>query len=187
MLACECLVHQVRAIAVQARQQANPLRNTFRCLEHGMEVIFVHQLCAAVVQHFRMDDAAFQRGLESSRAGASGIKRRGLVGVPDLAVVAHVETGEGKDDIEFVAPPGERRRIAGIAHRVHRAIDEHDEMVADLVVVLRAGQRIEQPLPLGHAGRRVGNLDFLQQAFDLCAAQATFGIGEHAARSFKVL
>jgi hypothetical protein len=52
---------------------------------------------------------------------------------------------------------------------------------------LRAGQRIEQPLPLGHAGRRVGNLDFLQQAFDLRAAQATLGIGEHAARSFKML
>jgi hypothetical protein len=99
LLACECLVHQVRAIAVQARQQANPLRNTFRCLEHGMEVVFVQQLGAAVVQHFRMDDAAFQRGLESSRAGASGIKRRGLVGVPDLAVFAHVETGEGKDDM----------------------------------------------------------------------------------------
>jgi hypothetical protein len=355
LLACECLVHQVRAIAVQARQQANPLRNTFRCLEHGMEVVFVQQLGAAVVQHFRMDDAAFQRGLESSRAGASGIKRRGLVGVPDLAVFAHVEEPEkarttsvtdavseevkvwqarpldaiypivyldcihvkvregavrvkavylaiginmngekevlglwlaqtegakfwlqvvtelrnrGVQDIfiacvdglkgfpdaieavfpkavvqlcivhmvrhslnyvswkrrkevaadlrhiyqaatveeaelrlgefeakwdadylpiEFVAPPGERRRVAGVVHRVHRAIDEHDEMVADLVLVLRAGQRIEQPLPLGHAGRRVGNLDFLQQALDLRAAQAALGIGEHAARGFKML
>jgi len=60
-------------------------------------------------------------------------------------------------------------------------------MVADLMLVLRAGQRIEQPLPLGHAGRRVGNLDFLQQSLDLRAAQAALGIGEHAARGFKVL
>ena len=152
-----------------------------------MEIVFVQQLGAAVVQHFRMNDATFQRGLESSRAGASGIKRRGLVGVRDLAVITHVETGEGKDDIEFAAPPSERRGIAGVVHRVHRAVDEHDEMVADLVVVLRTGQRIEQPLPLGHAGRCVGNLDFLQQPLDLCTAQTAFGIGEHAARSFKML
>ena len=107
--------------------------------------------------------------------------------VRDLAVVAHVETREGKDDIEFVAPPGERRRVAGVVHRVHRAIDEHDEIVADLVVVLRAGQRIEQPLPLGHAGRRVGNRNLLQQPLDLRPAQTALGIGEHAARSFKML
>jgi hypothetical protein len=187
LLARECLVHQVRAVAVQARQQANPLRNTFRCLEHGMEIVFVQQLGAAVVQHFRVDDAAFQRGLESSRAGAGGIKRRGLIGVPDFAVFAHVEPGEGKDDTEFVAPPGERRGIASVVHRVHRTVDEHDEMVADLVVVLRTGQCIEQPLPLGDAGRCVSNLDFLQQPLDLCAAQTALGIGEHAARSFKML
>jgi len=152
-----------------------------------MEIVFVQQLGTAVDQHFRVDDAAFQRGLESSRAGARGIERRGLVGVPDLAVFAHVETGEGQDDIEFIAPPGERRTIAGVAHRVHRAIDEHDEMVADLMLVLCAGQRIEQPLPLGHAGRRVGNRNLLQQPLDLRPAQTALGIGEHAARSFKML
>lgn len=99
-----------------------------------------------------MDDAAFERGLESSSSGARGIKRRGLVGVPNLTVFAHIEAGEGQDDIEFVAPPGERRGVAGVVHRVHRAIDEHDEMVPDLVPVLRASQRIEQPLPFGDAG-----------------------------------
>ena len=152
-----------------------------------MEIVFVQQLGTAIVQHFRVDDATFQRGLESSRAGARGIKGRGLVGVPDLAVFAHVEAGEGKDNIQFATPPCKRRRVAGVVHRVHRAIDEHDEMVAELVVVLRTRQRIEQPLPLGHAGRRVGNLDFLQQALDLRSAQAALGIGEHAARGFKVL
>ena len=105
----------------------------------------------------------------------------------NLAVIAHVETGEGKDDIEFVAPPSERRRVTGVVHRVHCTIDEHDEMVADLMLVLRAGQRIEQPFPLGHAGRRVGNLDFLQKPFDLRAAQAALGIGEYTARGFKML
>ncbi|MBN9694924.1 MAG: hypothetical protein J0L85_03930 [Zoogloea sp.] len=99
----------------------------------------------------------------------------------------NTEAGEGKDDIEFVAPPSKRRRITGVVHRVHRAIDEHDEMVADLMLVLRAGQRIEQPLPLGHAGRRVGNLDFLQQALDLRPAQTALCIGQHTTGGFKVL
>jgi len=44
--------------------------------------------------------------------------------------------------------------IAGVVHRVHRAIDEHDEMVADMVPFLCADQGIEQPLLLDHAGRR---------------------------------
>ncbi|MGU1687641.1 hypothetical protein ACSER0_11490 [Pseudomonas aeruginosa] len=60
-------------------------------------------------------------------------------------------------------------------------------MVTDLVLILYAGQRIEQSLPLGHARRRVGNLDFVQQAFYLCATQAALGIGEHAASGFKML
>lgn len=73
-------------------------------------------------------------------------------------------------------------------HRVHRAVDEHDEMVAELMLVLRTSQRIEQPLPIGHTGRRgVRDLDLLQQALDLCAAQTARGIGEHAARGFKML
>jgi hypothetical protein len=55
------------------------------------------------------------------------------------------------------------------------------------VVVLRAGQRIEQPLPLGHAGRRVGNLNFLQQSLDLRTTQAAVRISEHATRGFKML
>lgn len=61
------------------------------------------------------------------------------------------------------------------------------EMVADLVPVLCADQRIEQSLPLGHAGRRVGNLDFLQQPLDLRAALAALDISAHAARGFKML
>lgn len=60
-------------------------------------------------------------------------------------------------------------------------------MVADLVVVLRTSQRIEQPLQLGHAGRGICDLDLLQQALDLRTAQAALGIGEHATRGFKML
>jgi len=60
-------------------------------------------------------------------------------------------------------------------------------MVPDLVPVLCASQRIEQPLPLGNAGRRVGNLDFLQQALDLRSAQAPLGICKHTASGFKML
>jgi hypothetical protein len=52
-------------------------------------------------------------------------------------------------------------------------------MVADMVPVLCAEQRIEQSLPLGHAGGRIGNLDFLQQPLDLHAALAALGNGEH--------
>src|SRR5690554_1296557 len=63
LLASERLVHQVSAIAVQARQQAYPLRNALCCLEHSMEIVFVQQLGTAVVQHLRVDDATFQRGL----------------------------------------------------------------------------------------------------------------------------
>ena len=99
----------------------------------------------------------------------------------------NTEAGEGKDDIEFVAPSGERRGVAGVVHRVHRAIDEHDEMVPDLMPVLRASQRIEQPLPFGDAGRRVSNLYFLQQALDLRSAQAPLSICKHTASGFKIL
>lgn len=60
-------------------------------------------------------------------------------------------------------------------------------MVADLMLVLCAGQRIEQRPPLGHAGRRVGNLNLLQQPLDLRPVKTALGIGEHAARSFKML
>lgn len=38
-----------------------------------------------------------------------------------------------------------------------------------------------------NSAQQIGNLDFLQQAFDLRAAQAALGIGEHAARGFKML
>ncbi|MBH8319523.1 hypothetical protein, partial [Pseudomonas aeruginosa] len=76
---------------------------------------------------------------------------------------------------------------AGVVHRVHRAIDEHDEMVPDLMPVLRASQRIEQPLPFGDAGRRVSNLYFLQQALDLRSAQAPLSICKHTASGFKIL
>lgn len=54
-------------------------------------------------------------------------------------------------------------------------------MIADLVIVLSDGQRIEQPLQLGHAGRRVRNLDFLQKSLDLRTAKAALGVREHAA------
>ncbi len=152
-----------------------------------MEVVFVQQLGAAIVQHFRVNEAAFQRGLESSCAGTRGIECRGFVGVSDLAVFAHVEAGKSQDDIEFVAPPCKRRRVTGVVHRVHRTVDEHDEMVADLMLVLHTSQRIEQPLPLGHAGRRVDNLDFLQQPLDLRAAQTALGLSQNAAGGFKKL
>lgn len=105
-----------------------------------MEIVFVQQLGTAVDQHFSLDDATFQRSLESSRAGARGIERCGLVGVPDLAIFAHVETGEGKDDIEFVAPPGERRRIAGVGerHPYHKALlRKHNPLQAMAYRVLK--------------------------------------------------
>ena len=39
----------------------------------------------------------------------------------------------------------------------------------------------------GLYGGCVGYLDFVQQAFYLCATQAALGIGEHAASGFKML
>jgi hypothetical protein len=60
-------------------------------------------------------------------------------------------------------------------------------MVADLMLVLRTCERIEQPLPLGHARRCVGNFNFLQQSLDLRPTQATFSIGKNAAGGLKVL
>jgi hypothetical protein len=110
------------------------------------------QLGTAVVQHFRVNDTSFQRSFGSSRSCARGIKCRCLVGVPDLAILTHVEAGKCKDNIEFVTPPSERRAIAGVVHRIHRTVDGHDEMVADLVLIPCVGQRVEQPLPFGHAG-----------------------------------
>ncbi|MFC6839229.1 hypothetical protein [Xanthomonas theicola] len=90
-----------------------------------------------------MHDATLQRGLEWSRTGSRGIERCGLVCVRDLAIFAHVEAGSGQDDVEFVSPPCERRSVTNLVHRVHRAVDGHDEVVAELTLVLRTGQRVE--------------------------------------------
>jgi hypothetical protein len=60
-------------------------------------------------------------------------------------------------------------------------------MVPNLVPVLRASQRSEQPLPFGDAGRRVGNPCFLQQALDLGSDQPPLGICKHKADGFKML
>jgi hypothetical protein len=57
-------------------------------------------------------------------------------------------------------------------------------MIAELMIVLSDGQRIEQPLHLGHAGRRVRNLDFLQKIADLRTAKASLGVREHAASRY---
>src|SRR5574337_1910423 len=111
-----------------------------------MKVVFVQQFGTAIVQHLRVDDAASQRGLKPSSSCARCIKRCGLISVPKLAIFAHVKAGEGKDHIEFVAPPCERRSVAGVVHWVRRTVDEHDEMVAEMMLVLRTSQRIEQPL-----------------------------------------
>ena len=105
----------------------------------------------------------------------------------NLAILAHGEAREREHDIEFIAPPGERPRIAGVTHRIHRAVDEHDEVIADLMLVLCARQSIEQPLPFGHAGRRIGYLDLVQQPLDLRPAQTLRGIGKNTAGGFKVL
>ena len=92
-----------------------------------------------------------------------------------------------KNDIEFVAPPSERRWVTGVAHWVHSAIDEHNEMIANLMLVLCTSQRIEQALPFGHALGWVGYLDLLQQSPDLCAGQTLRGVGKNTTGSFQVL
>jgi hypothetical protein len=99
----------------------------------------------------------------------------------DLAILANIKSRKRQHDVKFIASPGERAMVARVTHRIHRSVDEHDEMVADLMSVLHARQRIEQPLPLRHARRWVRNFDLLQQPLDLRATQTTFGIGKDAA------
>jgi hypothetical protein len=61
----------------------------------------------------------------------------------NLAILTHGEAREREHDIELIAPRSVRPRIVGVTDRTHRAVNEHDEVVAGLMLVLRARQSIE--------------------------------------------
>ena len=89
--------------------------------------------------------------------------------------------------IQLIALPPEGARITGVVDRVHREIDKQDQVVADLVLVLRFGQRVEQAFPFGDARRHIDDLDFLQQSLDLRSRQTSVGIRKHATGGLHVL
>ena len=134
-----------------------------------------------------MHRTTLQRSSETARTSTGLVQRIGLVSMSDFAIVTHVEPRKGQDYIEFIAAPCKCSRIAGITHWIHRTVDEHDEMVADLVPILCFSQCIEQPFPFGHIWRRIGYLNLLKQSANLRAGQPLCGVSKNAAGRFQVL
>ena len=111
--------------------------------------------------------AAWRR-LARSRASVDG---PGGVGLADLAVFAERVAAEGQDRVQAVPPGTEDVRLADVSGRVHRPLDEDDDVVADLMLVLELDESVVEPLPLGHVGRRVRDAAVPQQMVDLRAGQ----------------
>lgn len=57
--------------------------------------------------------------------------------------------------VQFVTPPSEGSRIARIVDGIHGTVDQHDQMIAELVSVLCFGKCVEQTLPFCDAGRNI--------------------------------
>ena len=180
-------VHQLGAIHGQARHGADALGDAFGRLEDGMEVVFIQQFGAAVVEHFDMDVAVFQCCLQPTGAGTRCVQGRGLVGITHAAIVAHEEARESQHHVQLIAPPSESARVARVVDWVHGKVDQQDQVIADLVLVLCFRERVEKALPLGDARRHIGDFDFLQQSLDLRARQTSFGVCKHPASCLHVL
>src|SRR5256885_13101336 len=77
-----------------------------------MEIVFIQQFGATVVEYFSMDFAAFKCRLQPAGARARGVQCRGLVGKAYTAIFAHEETRKSNHHIQLIAPPPESAWVA---------------------------------------------------------------------------
>ena len=115
-----------------------------------MKTVVVQQLGAAVLQNFLVYGAILQSLLESTSSGSRSVEGGRSISVTDPSILSDIEACEGQNNVQFFSTFLECGVISDIAHRIHRGIDESDEVVTDPVLVLSSGQSIEQTLPLGN-------------------------------------
>src|SRR5256885_17135075 len=82
-----------------------------------MEIVFIQQFGATVVEYFSMDFAAFKCRLQPAGARARGVQCRGLVGKAYTAIFAHEETRKSNHHIQLIAPPPESAWVARVVDR----------------------------------------------------------------------
>ena len=88
-------VHERSTVRINSRHLANPLCEAFGCLEHGVEIVVLHQLDLAVFQDFRMDLSSLELGPYRPHSSFSLFERLRRCAFSKLAVGAIFEAGEG--------------------------------------------------------------------------------------------
>ncbi len=104
-----------------------------------MKIILFKQFSATVFKNLWMDISAFKGSLETPCTRTSACQCCFFTRPHDLPVFSDPEAGKRKNDIKLTLSPVESGLIASVADWIHCSIDQHDQMIAELVLVLSFG------------------------------------------------
>lgn len=130
-------------------------------------------------------DAALDQGSVQAIGPRQGLADGpGGVGPAELAVFAERVAAERQDGVQPVPARTEDVWLADVPGRVHRPLDENDNVVADLMLILKLHEGIAEPLPFRDAGRGVRDIAVEQQMVDLRPGKPVVRVGEDFAERF---
>src|ERR1700736_5876228 len=102
-----------------------------------------------------MDLAVDQSGVQAVGPFKSLVDSSGSVGSAEMTVFTEHVTAKGQDRIQTVPSRTEDIWIADVPGRVHRPLDKDDDVISDLMLILKFHKCVVEPFPLRHVWRWV--------------------------------